>query len=82
MQCALYEDNLPCSECNVGKITKNDCETLINKKCVRCGKKLIPIGEAKINGSYHKDWATRKYHKKCYKMMKQDQEQEQVDDEI
>ena len=37
-------------------------------KCDKCGKVLKPIGTARVNGKQtHPDWATRQYHKKCYK---------------
>lgn len=42
--------------------------------CQRCGKKLVAIGSSRKNGTEFfgktkagsKDWATRKYHKKCW----------------
>jgi hypothetical protein len=37
-------------------------------ECIKCGKVLKPIGTARVNGKQtHGDWATRQYHKKCYK---------------
>lgn len=37
-------------------------------ECIKCGKVLKPIGTARTNGKQtHGDWATRQYHKKCYK---------------
>ena len=37
-------------------------------ECAKCGKALKPIGTARVNGKQtHPDWATRKYHKKCWK---------------
>ena len=37
-------------------------------ECVKCGKALTAIGTARTNGKKtHADWATRKYHKKCFK---------------
>lgn len=38
-----------------------------NNLCLRCNKKLVPIGNARINGKDHNDWNNRKYHKKCWK---------------
>jgi len=36
--------------------------------CVKCCKTLKPIGLARTNGKQtHGDWATRKYHKRCWK---------------
>jgi hypothetical protein len=37
-------------------------------ECAKCGKALKPIGTARVNGKQtHPDWATRKYHKRCWK---------------
>ena len=60
--CAMYTENASCNNCNVGMMTRNDCETPVNSKCVKCGRKLIPFGQARINGSDHTDWSNRKYH--------------------
>ncbi len=36
--------------------------------CKECGKPLKSIGTARKNGKKtHGDWATREYHKKCFK---------------
>ena len=36
--------------------------------CAKCGKVLKSIGTARVNGKQtHSDWATRQYHKKCWK---------------
>lgn len=50
-----------------------------NNKCVKCGRALPAIGLDRKNGritegKYNKDWASRKYHKKCYKEIKEHQE--------
>jgi hypothetical protein len=39
------------------------------RKCKHCGKSLVAIGKERENGkpTLYKDWATRAYHKKCYK---------------
>ena len=34
--------------------------------CCCCGGKLVAIGHARINGAWHKDWSSRRYHKKCW----------------
>ena len=39
----------------------------MNVKCLMCGKPLVAIGFARANGQLHSDWATRKYHKQCFK---------------
>ena len=36
-------------------------------QCEYCGKALVTIGSDRKNGKPHADWATRKYHKKCWK---------------
>ncbi len=36
--------------------------------CLKCGKPLKSIGTARKNGkTSHGDWATREYHKQCWK---------------
>jgi len=39
----------------------------MNVKCLKCGKTLVAIGSERVNGKCHMDWATRKYHKQCFK---------------
>jgi hypothetical protein len=38
----------------------------IKQKCLLCGKYLRAIGHSRLNGRPHKDWFSRKYHKKCW----------------
>ena len=38
-------------------------------KCILCNTALQPIGHARRNGKDHADWATRKYHKECWKRL-------------
>eukprot|EP01045_Picozoa_sp_COSAG04_P026606 COSAG04_NODE_3724_length_2581_cov_76.628928_3_plen_70_part_00 len=41
-------------------------------KCKECGKSLVLIGRERQNGKgTFKDWKTREYHKKCYKLVQQ-----------
>ena len=35
--------------------------------CLMCGKTLVAIGSKRSNGKCHMDWATRQYHKQCFK---------------
>ena len=35
------------------------------KCCIMCNKPIVKIGLARKNGKQHKDWDTRKLHKKC-----------------
>ena len=38
--------------------------------CLECGKPLKSIGTARKNGkTSHGDWATREYHKSCWKKL-------------
>ena len=39
----------------------------MNVKCLKCGGPLVAIGSERVNGKCHMDWATRKYHKQCFK---------------
>lgn len=34
--------------------------------CLKCFRKLTPVGHSRENGRDHPDWATRTLHKKCY----------------
>jgi hypothetical protein len=36
--------------------------------CELCSKKIVSIGHKRKNGKNHKDWDSRKYHKKCYNL--------------
>jgi len=38
--------------------------------CLLCKNKLVSIGSRRVNGAYHDDWDSRKYHKKCWKQIK------------
>lgn len=35
-------------------------------KCLRCGRKLVPVGYARANGASHNDWDSRQFHKCCW----------------
>ena len=37
------------------------------RRCRRCDKKLVPIGQSRKNRAAHQDWDTRRYHKRCWK---------------
>lgn len=50
-------------------------------KCVECDKTLRLIGNERkngksINNTNGKDWGTRKYHKKCWKLIKEREREE------
>ena len=40
--------------------------------CEICKKPLVAIGNKRKNGANHKDWDTRKMHKQCYKIKRDD----------
>lgn len=40
-------------------------------KCLHCWGALVPVGRSRDGGAKHKDWSTRKYHKACWKKIKQ-----------
>ena len=41
------------------------------KICWACEKPLCAVGKSRVNGANHRDWATRKLHKKCWLELKQ-----------
>ena len=44
------------------------------RKCKRCDKTLMPIGDRRKRGTRrHNDWSTSQYHKKCWKEMRRSQ---------
>ena len=47
--------------------------------CKMCDKPLKSIGTARKNGKSHPDWATREYHKCCYKVIKEQEANERYD---
>ena len=52
---------------------KNANDLSLKRTCKECGKGLRMIGKNRKNGKYYqKDWNTRAYHKKCYKMLMND----------
>ncbi len=40
-----------------------------NNRCVYCGLPLVAFGHARSNGKDHPDWSTRRFHKKCWKIL-------------
>ena len=44
----------------------------VKPKCKECGRSLVLIGRDRKNGNgVYKDWGTREFHKKCFKLVKQ-----------
>ena len=39
------------------------------KKCEYCNGPLVKIGNARANGKNHIDWDSRRYHKRCFKIV-------------
>lgn len=54
----------------------------MSNPCQYCGGRLQPIGHDRLNGRDHPDWPTRKYHKKCWKEMRDNGYEESDDDPI
>lgn len=75
-RCVLHECSICLKElpewvmaCHGG--TCLDCKlSTIPLFCEYCRGRLVPIGHARKNGKDRPDWLYRKYHKKCYKLMK------------
>ena len=36
-------------------------------RCFQCDNPLVAIGSSRANGANHKDWDSRRLHKKCFK---------------
>jgi hypothetical protein len=58
-----YMDIKTFFERNEIKNTKN----IKIEKCIVCKNSIVKFGHARKNGKNHKDWNTRKLHKKCLK---------------
>ena len=71
----LEANGARCMTCAVTRNTRkkacpgnNGCFCVLPARyCHMCDSKLVPIGHARKRGAPHKDWPTRKYHKKCWK---------------
>jgi hypothetical protein len=46
----------------------------LKNKCWYCKGKLVPVGSSRSYDADHDDWSTRHLHKKCWKLLKNDQE--------
>ena len=44
---------------------------LDNRLCLECFRPLVPIGTSRANGAWHNDWATRRYHKRCWTLIEE-----------
>ena len=52
----------------------------LSERCWHCGRKLVPIGDARSNGAAHDDWDGRFLHKKCWSELKSDDAWSNVSD--
>lgn len=50
---------------------------LLNK-CWNCGGQLVPVGHSRMNGASHDDWEGRHLHKKCWRELKTQEEEEEA----
>ena len=44
----------------------------LSGKCWSCGSKLVPVGEARMNGACHSDWEVRYLHKTCWRQLNEE----------
>ncbi len=52
-----------------------NCDNKLLGICKLCNKRLVPMGTKRSNGKiFLNDWNDRKYHKKCYKLILENQE--------
>lgn len=60
--------------CSWVRLHKKDvhefAKNFLTTKCWHCGRKLVPVGHARINGATHEDWDGRYLHKKCWSELK------------
>ena len=49
---------------------RSQARNFIRDKCWLCGSGLRAVGFDRTNGACHKDWTTRKLHKKCWLELK------------
>ena len=47
----------------------------LSDKCWHCGNKIMPIGSSRSNGAAHNDWDGRYLHKKCWRELKEEEEE-------
>ena len=45
--------------------------------CRECFRPLVPVGTARANGKAHADWASRQYHKQCWRHLETDSESDE-----
>ena len=71
---ALYRGGV-CRNCDMSRYLNGVLPDYNDKTlCQCCFKKLVPIGNSRANGASHDDWDGRKYHKKCWMEMKDEEE--------
>ena len=52
---------------------------LDNRLCLECFRPLVPIGTSRANGAWHNDWATRRYHKRCWTRIEESESETETD---
>jgi hypothetical protein len=52
----------------------NFAKSYLDNICWHCEGKLVPVGNARINGAAHDDWDCRYLHKKCWRELKNEEE--------
>ena len=65
-QSSLVGEYCPRSPADESQVKAARAEILRRSLCHCCGGKLVPIGNARIKGTWHKDWSSRRYHKTCW----------------
>jgi hypothetical protein len=57
--------------CKWVKINKQSIQQYANNylqgRCWHCGRKLVPIGQTRVNVAGHEDWDDRYLHKWCWR---------------
>ena len=52
---------------------------LDTRLCLECFRPLVPIGTSRANGVWHNDWATRRYHKRCWTRIEESESETETD---
>ncbi len=50
-------------------------------RCWKCNKMLVPVGSSRQNGAFHDDWEGRILHKKCWIVIKKEEEAEKDEED-
>ena len=74
----LHEDHVPRSQ---QYILSKQCFSVFNARryaegarlCLECFRPLVPVGSSRRNGAWHNDWTTRRFHKRCWSQIVDDE---------